>query len=233
MMTSKALPIQIILIMLCFVSSVYAKKTPKIQTGPSAEISYDGLHKVDHTVMDDVWAKPDIDLSQYKKILIANTQVAFKDVKENSRRLYRRLNNSNEFSITERNKKRITQEIQITFKNELSKVETFQISETPGDDVLLIEASIIDIVSHIPPEDYSSTDVYVRSAGEATLILEFKDSISKEILIRAVDQRAAQDYGFLQKTSAITDIIEFKRLANNWARTLRKRLDEISKMNDT
>ena len=229
-MMSKVFQNLLILILMSSVTIVCAKKAPKIQTGPEAEISYDGLHKVDHTVMDDVWAKPDIDLSQFKKIMIAETQVAFKDVKNNSRRLYRRLNNSNEFSITERNKRRITQEIQKVFKEELSQVDSFQLADTVGDDVLLLEASVIDIVSHIPPEDYSNTDVFVRSAGEATLVLEFKDSISHEILVRAVDHKAARDFGFLQRTSTITSIIEFKKLAYNWAKILRKRLDEISEI---
>ncbi|MGJ8664539.1 MAG: DUF3313 family protein [Marinicella sp.] len=202
-------------------------KTPKIQTGPNAEVSFDGLHKVDKTIMDDVWAKPDVDLSQYKKIILKSTTVAFKDVDTKSSRLYRRTGKVNEFSITEKNKEKIVNEIKSAFKKQLSKVQNYQLTDDVGDDVLSIEAFIIDIVSHVPPESYSKTDVYLRSAGEATLVLEFRDSISDEILVRAVDHRDTEQNDILQKVSPITNLIEFRKLASDWGRTLRKRLDEI------
>ena len=41
---------------------------PTIQTGPDAELSFDGLHMVDNSKADVAWARPDIDLSGYSKI---------------------------------------------------------------------------------------------------------------------------------------------------------------------
>ena len=41
---------------------------PTIQTGPDAEVSFDGLHKVDNTRVDSAWAVPDLDLSCYTEI---------------------------------------------------------------------------------------------------------------------------------------------------------------------
>ena len=44
---------------------------PTIQTGPEAEISFDGLHRVDNSVFRFVWVEPEIDLARYSKILRA------------------------------------------------------------------------------------------------------------------------------------------------------------------
>lgn len=38
--------------------------TPEFQSGPDAEVTHDGLTRLDKTVMDVVWAKLDIDPGQ-------------------------------------------------------------------------------------------------------------------------------------------------------------------------
>jgi hypothetical protein len=221
-----------VLISMVVVNTGINAKTPKIQMGPDAEISFDGLHKVDRTVMDDVWVKPDLDLAQYNKIYLSDITVSFKDVDDKSSRLYNRMNRSNDYTISNKNKEKISKEIKSALKKQLAKLKGFESADKAGDDVLSIEAFVIDIVSHVPPLDYRKTDIYLRSAGEATLILEFRDSISNEILIRAIDQRdAEQPGGTLKKATPITNITEFRKLANDWGRILRKRLEEISELN--
>ena len=42
---------------------------PTIQTGPEAELSFDGLHKVNNSKADAAWARPDFDISSYTKIM--------------------------------------------------------------------------------------------------------------------------------------------------------------------
>ena len=42
----------------------------KVETGPKAEVTHDGLYRVDHTKMARVWVKPDLDLSKYNKIIL-------------------------------------------------------------------------------------------------------------------------------------------------------------------
>ncbi len=226
-MNIEFLKIVVCLVLITMVSISSKAKTPKIQMGPDAEVSFDGLHKVDRTVMDDVWAKPDIDLTKYTKIKFKGTTVAFKDVNQKSNRIYRRSGSNNEFEIASKNKERITNEIKSSFKQQLSKVENYLVSDDAGDDVLLIEAYIIDIISHVPPESYTKTDVYLRSTGEATLILEIRDSISNEILVRAIDHRDTNQGDSFQRATAITNVAEFRKLAGDWGRTLRKKLDEI------
>ena len=60
--------------------SLAAPRAPRIQTGPDAEISFDGLHRVDRTVMDEAWAKPTLDLTGYSKLLLATGEFAYREV---------------------------------------------------------------------------------------------------------------------------------------------------------
>ncbi len=50
---------------------------PTVQTGPNAEVSFDGLHKIDHTRVYMAWAVPDLDLSGYTKILPVNSGIEY------------------------------------------------------------------------------------------------------------------------------------------------------------
>ena len=97
-----------------------------------------------------------------------------------------------------------------------------------GPDVLLIRGALLDVVSYVPPEPIGRVDIYLRSVGEATLVLEIRDSITDAILVRVVDRKAAEDVGGrLQESNRVTNTAEVRRLAKRWASALRKRLDEF------
>lgn len=217
------------LLLLCTAFNVAATK-PRIQSGDAAEVSYDGLHRVDHARMDEVWAKPDVDWSQYRNIMLAETTVAFKDVNPRSNRLYRRTRHVTAFAISEKNKQQITTETQAAFNKELRKVKQFEVVSEAGDDVLLVNTSVIDVVSHVPPEEFGRTDVYLRSVGEATLVMEFRDSISQEILLRAVEKRRDDREVFWHRSNPVTNLSELRSMINSWSRFLRKRIDQLAEL---
>ena len=61
----------------------------RIQTGPDAEITHDGLHRVDRTTADRVWVKPDIDLSIYNKMILVGAPFSFREVEDPARQTTR------------------------------------------------------------------------------------------------------------------------------------------------
>ena len=69
---------------------------------------------------------------------------------------------------------------------------------------------------------------FASSAGAATLYLELYDSVSGEILARAVDRKAARHPGDLMRWSnKVTNRSDARRVFAGWAGLLRARLDEI------
>ena len=54
---------------------------PTMQTGPDAEVSFDGLHRVDHASMAMVWVRPGLDLSGYNKIRLIGAGIEYRAVK--------------------------------------------------------------------------------------------------------------------------------------------------------
>jgi hypothetical protein len=61
--------------------------------------------------------------------------------------------------------------------------------------------------------------------GEATLVLELRDSITEAVLARAVDRRAAERVAGMSQSNRVQNRAEIRRLAQNWARILREQLD--------
>ena len=57
----------------------------------------------------------------------------------------------------------------------------------------MIRAGLLDVVSFVPPDPVGGrTEIYLSRVGEATLVLEIRESESGATLIRAVDRRAAE-----------------------------------------
>ena len=53
---------------------------PTMQEGPDAEVTFDGLVRIDNSRMQRAWAKPGIDLSLYTKILPVAAEIQYRSV---------------------------------------------------------------------------------------------------------------------------------------------------------
>ena len=59
--------------------------SPTLQTGTNAEITFDGLHRVDGSYMQYAWLKPDLNLAAYTKVRVVNAGIEYREVKPASR----------------------------------------------------------------------------------------------------------------------------------------------------
>ncbi len=200
---------------------------PTIQQGPDAEVSFDGLHVVDNSAFRQAWADPDIDFSVYNKIMPGGAFFEFRAVKRTSRTT-RATSNTREFYIDEDARERLKEEVSAIFNEELARSTRFTVVDEPGPDVLIIRGGLHDIVSFVPPEPIGRGEIWLSSVGEITLLLEVVDSLSGEVIARAVERRAAQQGGGMAiRANSVTTWAELRRLARRWATTLRDGLDSI------
>ena len=203
-----------------------ATKESTVQTGPNAEITFDGLHKVDNSVFKNAWVDPDIDFSGYNKFIAAGAVFEFRAVKKKNST--QRASSQTEFWIDDKSKEQLGEEVSAVFQEELAKSERFTETDTPGLDVIIIRGALHDIVSRVPPEYIGRSDIYLRSVGEATLILEVIDSMSGEVIARAVERRSAErPGGQAVRSSSVTTWSEVRRLARRWATKLRDGMDAL------
>lgn len=199
---------------------------PSIQTGPDAEVTFDGLHKVDNSQADEAWAKPGLDLSKYTKIMTASAGIEYRPVKDRGNSSYVRRQGGPYF-IDEESRDDFEGLVKTVFDEELDKIERFEIVTEPGPDTLLVAGGLLDVVSYVPPDLVGGrSEVFLSSIGEATLVLELRDSETGAILARSVDRRAAETMGgSMTRSNSVTNKSEVRRLIRFWATRLRESLD--------
>ncbi len=204
-----------------------ASQAPTLDTSEGAEMSFDGLYPVQKPRADQAWARPDVDLTQYSKIMLQSTGIEYRPGGE-SGRTYMSRTHADHFEVTDRQKAWLLEIVNEKFREELGKSEHFALVTEPGPDVLLIRGKLLDVVSFAPPQESlgARESVYLSRIGEATLVVELRDSITEAILARAVDRRAAESAFELRESNRVTNAQEVRRLAAAWARLLRDRLDE-------
>ena len=199
---------------------------PTIQTGPDAELSFDGLHMVDNSQADVAWARPDFDISGYTKIWPVGAGIEYRQVKDRGRSSMAR-SQGGPYFIDDKSRGQFEEVVGEVFKEELQKIEKYELVDGPGPDVLMVRGGLLDVVSYVPPEPIGGRSyVFLSSVGEATLVLELRDSETGTILARSVDRRAAEGAGgTMQYSSTVTNASEVRRLIRRWATRLREGLD--------
>jgi len=136
--------------------------------------------------------------------------------------------NQTEFFVDDKDRAKFEETVGAIFSEQLGTSEHFEIVSEPGPDVLVLQGMLFDIVSRVPPQPVGAGEIYVASVGEATLILEARDSMTGEAVYRAADRRNIQRPGReLMHSNAVTNWAEVRRWAKRWAVRLTDGLDSI------
>ncbi len=199
---------------------------PTIQEGPNAEVSFDGLHAIDNSRFVLAWADPDIDFSRYNKIMPGGATLEFRAVRRNAG-TQRARSSQTEFYINENARVRLEEIATEVFGEELANSTRFTVTDAPGQDVLIIRGALHDIVSNVPPETAGRSEVFLSQVGEITLILEVVDSMSGEVIFRAMERRALDRAHQGMRSSSVNTVSEVRRVMRRWATALREGLDSI------
>ena len=222
----KCLIILLSVIMLAFLSSC----TTTAPTPPPPEVSFDGLQLVLGSKADLVYIHPDADFSIYKRIMLMPVEVSFdKRWKRNYDSSSIRMIPSSEWDRIRRD---VADEFAAIFKEVLEEEGGYNIVDAAGKDVLLIRPVLSDLEANALDLDTPGrSTVYVAEATKqhGTLALEAFDSLTKEILARAVDSQAVRQYGAWEfsRVSRVENVQLARQMFRIWATGLRDRLDEI------
>ena len=204
-----------------------ASPEPTIQTGPNAETTFDGLVRIDHSRFAVAWIDPEVDLTQYNKIIPGGAEFEFRNV-DRTTAMQARRGSESEFWISDANRQRLIDTVSDTFTEELQNSQHFTLAEERGPDAMIISGALHDIVSRVPPDDVGRSEIWLRTLGEATLIIELRDSLSNAVIYRAVERRAVENPGGqMIRSNTATNWAEVRRWARRWAVRLREGLDSI------
>jgi hypothetical protein len=179
---------------------------------------WDGLTRVPSKRFNLVYLQPGVNFSGYTKVIVDPTEVAFhKDWRRNYNSGTRDLGGKVSDRDVEDAVRRGIPAATNIFAKAWEKGGYPVVTES-GPDVLRVRTGVVNI-SVTAPDVRSSARSYnfADTAGQATLVIEVRDSLTNALLGRAVDQRIAGD-NTVGWRSSVSNRGDFEALVNDWAR---------------
>ena len=200
------------------ITAAAAERTPPKTT-------VDGLNLIEGTKMALVYAKPGVDLSQYNRIFLLEPQVAFT---KNWLKTQNSIPNQTvRKEDMERIKKDLAELFMEVFRQELQNNGGYVLVDGVADDVLIVRPAIIDLDVFAPdtPGTARSRSA-IPSAGTMTLYMELIDSVTGDMLVKAMDNKFDRTRTRIQAQNRIRNEGAAREMLSNWANVLRLALDE-------
>lgn len=192
---------------------------PAIASAQDGEgpMTWDGLVAVEQTELYRVFLDADADFSVFNRVSVMEPHVAFRS---NWRRDQNRSRSQNvRASDVERIKEDVANLFMDVFVEQLESAG-FDVVNYADEDVLVVRPAIIDL-------DITAPDVrrggrsrnYAATTGAATLFVELFDSLSGDLLGRAIDRRTAggRGGGFAMQSNRVTNRADARREFRVWA----------------
>ena len=175
--------------------------------------------------MDPACVREDLDLSRYNRVFFMPTAVVFRDVEERNVNV-RTMDANDVFFVNEIRKRRLRESFGESFREAAEVVESLEVSEDVGRDVIMIGGLLTDVTSGLPPEIRgASSQSTVGWAWEANIIMELRDSMSDDVLARTVNRERIEGPFDFAEVSPLT-----RRIVGEWSRLLIRRLEELREL---
>jgi Protein of unknown function (DUF3313) len=192
-----------------------------------APATWDGLVQVKSKKLALAYLLPSADFRAYSKVMFDEPQVAFS---KNWQRDYNRSTMTLGGRVSDKDMLEAVDGAKVS----LSKIfperftqEGYQVVTTPGADVLRLSLAIIDLQVNAPERNLPGRSrTYAVDAGEATFAIEVRDSLTGQLLGRAVDRREAGDGPGYRRTYT-TNMADFEALFDTWAKIAARGLNEL------
>ena len=191
------------------------------------EVTEDGLHRVADSKMAIVYAEPGADLAQYQRVMLLETNVAFKKnwARDQRSRSANMLGGVSSRDI-EKIKNNLAQEFDAVFRTTLED-GGYEVVEESDEDVLLVRPAIINLDVNAPDTQRAGRSAtFTESAGEMTLYIEIYDSVTGDLIAKALDRRTDSRRGFYTWTNSVTNAAAARRILKGWATILLDALNE-------
>ncbi len=193
--------------------------------GNPPEVTVDGLHRVKDTKMALVYAKPDVDLSQYNRIYLTEPQIAF------TKNWLQTQNSIPNQTVRREDMERIRTELAAlfmeVFRQELQNNGGYVLVDGIADDVLIVHPAIVDLDVFSPDTPGTAgTRSAIPSVGTMTLYMELIDSVTGDMLVKAIDNKYDRTRTHIQAQNRVRNEAAAREMLGDWANLLRLALDE-------
>lgn len=191
-----------------------------------ATVTHDGLVLVEDTDVHAAFIDPDADFSVFRRVAVLRPDVAFRSDWQ------RRQNRSSRSrNVRASDVERIQEDVADLFKEvfvEGLEAAGYEVVNYADEDVLILRPTILDLDVTAPDvRSAGRSSTYTATTGAATLLLELFDSMTGDIVGRAIDRRSAgRSGGFATRSNRVTNRTDARREFRVWADKLIEFLDQ-------
>jgi hypothetical protein len=194
---------------------------------PALPAPYEDLVQVKSKKLDAVYLLPGADFGGYSKIMLDPVQVSFRKdwIKgpKGSRGAPRRISSEDAQQVAQVARSGFDEIFTAAFK-----AKGYDVVTNPAPDVLRLSPSIANLYINAPQAPGPGVSrSYTVEAGEATLVLEARDSTTGAILGVAVDRSATRSSGQAMLTTSAMNRAQFADLFRSWADICVKGLEKL------
>ena len=199
---------------------------PAAGAATKPQTSWDGLVQVKSKRLSAAYLLPGADFRPYTKVMMDQTEV---DFRKNWLRDY---NSSAGLSarMSDADAQKILDQVRTGFEKIFIKAYQdagYQVVAAPGPDVMRLRTGVINLAITAPDRMTPGRSyTFSRDAGEATLVLEARDSVTGALLGRGLDRRAVGDTGPYLRTS-VSNRGDFSNVFHTWAKASVDALTEL------
>jgi hypothetical protein len=190
-----------------------------------AATTWDGLVAVEDSNAAAAFIDPAADFSVFRRVSVLEPHVAFRS------NWQRDQNRSRSRNVRASDVERIKEDVAGLFMDvfvERLEAAGYDVVNFADEDVLVIRPAIIDLDITAPDVRSSGRSrTYTANTGAATLFVELFDSLSSDLIGRAVDRRTAgRRGGFATQSNRVTNRADARREFRVWADKLIEFLDQ-------
>jgi hypothetical protein len=181
---------------------ILASVAAPLVSAATPETTEDGLVLQKKTRADTVYRRPEVTFGEYKKVMLAEPEVAFQKYWKSNYNLKNPRNKITDAELASMIAKG-RQMLQQAFAEALTKAG-YTLVDAAGPDVLAVKVSILDVEVAAPDPGNqvgAFNTTYSQGAGAATLVIELHDSTTRQVLARAFDRKTSSDKSFGWNTS--------------------------------
>jgi hypothetical protein len=202
--------------------------TAAIPVAAKLPTTWDGLVEVKGRKLEAVYLLPNANFSNYSKVMLDPSQVAFQqDWRQNYNATTISLGNQITAQAVQQDIAEGEAALNKIFAQAFTK-EGYQIVTAPGPGVARVGVAVVDLSITAPQSESGFGANYGVDAGQATLIIEVRDSVTNQLLGRGLDRRdAGEDEGQGFPRNAVTNRDDFEQLFQTWAGIAAKGMTEL------
>jgi len=187
-------------------------------------LTMDGLQLLPKSKLAAVYADPEADLAVYDSLLLLDAQVAFK------KNWQRDINQGKPFNVRNEDVLRIRKEMAAQFHEIFTQAlesAGFRLVSEQSPGSLIIRPAILDLNIRSPANAGPTTTRNIsESAGDMTLYLELRDSITGDVLAKAMDFQFDRSNITTFMMDSTRNERAARRILSGWAEVLVNGLEE-------